>query len=294
MQTIDQTEEYLVNVATHPTCTCRELQEMVWPCEHIMAWDDKEGRDFTKHFHDCWKFSSLRKLYAPRLPCFLINDLEPQNNCFPPQEAVTKGRHRLVCIESGNRGIKNQQLAEDEFVDDAGNLFLRYPIQDDQHRASGMPTIQDTRRRRAGGIRQVVDAGPPSWPRRGRNGGKTRCSNCGNLGHNIRTCPKDVDEGIAGEDLPDMNAQDVIEAQPSERLHMSSQLINLATPTQMSTPLPNGIPVYSQSSEDDDGEGLQSGVGTTETRNCSLTDWRDEVELNHWVNFINTSSVHSD
>lgn len=50
VQTIDQRHEYLVDVTRTPRCTCYELQEMIWPCQHIMVWDDRDGKDFMQHF----------------------------------------------------------------------------------------------------------------------------------------------------------------------------------------------------------------------------------------------------
>lgn len=50
MQTSNHVEEYLVDQTSIPTCTCKILQEMVWPCKHMVAWD---ANNFTWHFHDC-------------------------------------------------------------------------------------------------------------------------------------------------------------------------------------------------------------------------------------------------
>lgn len=74
VQTMDHRHEFLVRLEPKAACSCFELQDMIWPCEHIMAWDDREGRDYTQHFHLCWRWASMRKLYEPKIPCFLSND----------------------------------------------------------------------------------------------------------------------------------------------------------------------------------------------------------------------------
>ncbi|CAM6114845.1 unnamed protein product [Calypogeia fissa] len=136
VQTQDMQEEYLVTLNPTPTCSCWELQEMCWPCQHIMAWDDHQGRDYTHHFHICWKIESLQAMYQGRLPPFLSEDLDMSLTCMPPPIAVKKGRHRIVCIPSGGGSVQNQQVGEDEFVDADGHLYRRYPIEDN-------PSLQD-------------------------------------------------------------------------------------------------------------------------------------------------------
>lgn len=46
-------------------------------------------------------------------------------------------------MQSGRRprATAQQPLAEDEFEDEAGNLFLRYPIVDDPSLAKLVPTL---------------------------------------------------------------------------------------------------------------------------------------------------------
>lgn len=58
IQTSDQQREYLVHL-NPPSCSYFEFQDMIWPCEHVMAWDNRDGRDYTSHFHPCWRVSSV-------------------------------------------------------------------------------------------------------------------------------------------------------------------------------------------------------------------------------------------
>lgn len=103
-----------------------------------MAWDDRDGLDSMRHFHSCWRIVTLRKLYKPRLPCFLSNDLDSTDNCFPPTVAVKKGQHRVVRMERSAHGRKTSNLVEDEYVNEKGNLFQRYPIEDNTLLATPM------------------------------------------------------------------------------------------------------------------------------------------------------------
>ncbi|CAM6097173.1 unnamed protein product [Calypogeia fissa] len=179
--TTDGSHMHLVTMGNEFECTCRELQEMQWPCEHMMAWDDHSGRDFTIHFHPCWKVNSICHAYSHTIPCFLDNDLELSEFCCPPKIAVKKGRHRVVRIESGGKRRKNSDLGEDETLDASGHLLVRYPIADDPHQmeplGSGSSRRQDPRQK---------------WGRKRPAGGKignsVRCSKCGQVGHNRRTC----------------------------------------------------------------------------------------------------------
>lgn len=84
-----------MDVSEKPRCMCFELHEMMWPCQHIMAWDDRDGKDFMRHFVPCWLTLSLIKLYESKFPIFLSNNLELIDACFPP-EVVKKGRHQVV------------------------------------------------------------------------------------------------------------------------------------------------------------------------------------------------------
>lgn len=93
VHTMDHRYKYLVRLEPKVACSCFELQDMIWPYKHIMVWDDREGRDYGHHFHSCWRWASMRKLYEPKFSCFLSNDLEISENYFPPKPTVRKGRH---------------------------------------------------------------------------------------------------------------------------------------------------------------------------------------------------------
>ncbi|CAM6121408.1 unnamed protein product [Calypogeia fissa] len=134
VQTTDGSQMHLVTMDTYPTCTCRELDEMLWPCEHIMAWDDQYGRDYIAHFHYCWTVFRLRKLYGRTIPYFLENNLDFSSACCPPPVVVTTGRHRVVCIPSGGGHRRLADLGEDEVVDSGGHLLLHYLVDDDSNR----------------------------------------------------------------------------------------------------------------------------------------------------------------
>lgn len=112
MQTTDGSHMHLVTMGDKFTCTCQELQEMQWPCEHMMAWDDQGGRDWTIHFHRCWKVSFVQACYEQTIPCFLDNDLDFSPLCCPPNIAVSGGRHRVVRMESGAKHKRATDLGE--------------------------------------------------------------------------------------------------------------------------------------------------------------------------------------
>lgn len=82
VQTMDQPHEFLVHLEPKAACSCFKLQDMIWPCQHVMAWDDQDSKDYGRHFHQCWRWVSVRKLYEPLAPFFLSNDLQPQGMCF--------------------------------------------------------------------------------------------------------------------------------------------------------------------------------------------------------------------
>lgn len=86
------------------------------------------------------------KLYEPRMHVFLSNDLEATTTCFPPKVAAKKGRHHVVRMQSGTRPRQRQPLIEGEYEDAQGNLFHRYPLQDDPERAKPMPTLETLQR----------------------------------------------------------------------------------------------------------------------------------------------------
>jgi hypothetical protein len=162
------------------TCTCFELQEMVWPCKHVMMWDNLEGKDFTKHFHKCWRSSSLRTLYVVPIPSFLCNNLSLSDSCHPPAIAVRKGRHRVVRIKgSARRSRQEEGIVRDEM----GYLCRIYPIDDDPAKLDPMPLPSSV----------FADLNLPRKEKRtkrnqGPNTGKTKCSKCQGTGHNLRTC----------------------------------------------------------------------------------------------------------
>jgi hypothetical protein len=113
---------------------------MLWPCEHVMAWDDRDGWDFNKHFHRCWKTTSLCSLYGPTVQVLMSLHLDAVEGCYPPAPAVKRGRHRYVRIESG-KGLRKAtpDLGLDEFYRPGGQLFVRYPIQDDTELQQPVP-----------------------------------------------------------------------------------------------------------------------------------------------------------
>lgn len=173
-----------------------------------MAWDNRDGWDYTSHFHACWRISSLRKLYEGTLPCFLSNDLEPIPDFSPAEVAVKRGRHRVVRLRSGQRSSRLRELAEDEFEDEEGNLFCRYPIHDNLELAAPLPYFGIARDRQEGGNGPTVQG--RTRRRRGPNSGRTKCGQCGRVGHNKRTCPEQQaqppssvgDGGIGGSRRP--------------------------------------------------------------------------------------------
>lgn len=162
-----------------------------------MAWDDRDGRDFTAPFHPCWLTKLLVKLYEPHMPMFLSNDLEAVDTCFPPEPAVKKGRHRVVCMQSGqwSTRARQQPLAEDDYEDAQGNLFKRYLLQDDLalvEPVPRLPTLGTSHERHPGDVRRSRRRGRP----RGGNGtSRGKCSKCKRTSHNHRTCIYEVGQG---------------------------------------------------------------------------------------------------
>jgi hypothetical protein len=177
---MQQTEQYLVSrKLPRCTCSCFELQEMGWPCEHVMMWDNLEGRNFMKHFHKCWLSNSVKALYAKPIPSFVCNDLPMRDSCCPPAIAVKKGRHRVVRMQKKAHRSKPQ---EGEVRDEMGYLCRLYPIEDDPAKLDPMP-----------GPSSVAVGNMPEKKRhakrnQGPNVGKTKCKKCHGVGHNIRTC----------------------------------------------------------------------------------------------------------
>lgn len=300
IQSVDQSKQYIVDLTTTPTCTCTELQEMRWPCPHVMAWDDQQGRDPDRHFHTCWRPSSLRALYTDRLPCFLSNDLQGSTSCWPPRAAVKKGRHRVVRIPSGGAPSRGRLVGEDEFLDDAGHLFARYPIDDDPDFRNVVPLEEAV-------ARMVGRA-------RGRNNkkrtGTTKCSVCRGVGHNKRTCP---DTRRAGPNTNTHNAMEQPEPEviPEEPMsiqepevrvehEMYQQSIRNATPSAPPADLSQvPIPDYSESSDDDPEDGAEIYEGQIcDSQDPQASEWMahgfmdfagvDPVE--HWLEVASTAN----
>lgn len=88
---MDHCHEFLVHLEPKAPYSFFELQDIIWPCEHIMAWDDREGRDYTKHFHPCWRWVIMQKLYKLKIPYFLANDLVAIYECFLLEAIVKEG-----------------------------------------------------------------------------------------------------------------------------------------------------------------------------------------------------------
>lgn len=125
-----------------------------------MAWNDRDGHDFTVHFHPCWLTKSLVKLYEPHMLFFLSNDLEAIDICFPLEAAMKKGRHRVICMQSGQQSTRarEQPLVEDEYEDAQGNLFRNYPLQDDPTLVKPMvqlPTLGSSEERQPSGVARL-------------------------------------------------------------------------------------------------------------------------------------------
>lgn len=265
--TTDGRDEYLVKLGQSPSCTCVELQEMQWPCEHIMAWDDKIGKDFTRHFQPCWKVASICNLYRPRVPVFLSNDLEPQSTSFPPEAAVKKGRHRVVRIPSGGRSIRPHDLGADEYLDAEGNLFRQYPIDDDPNIVGPLASADATRRSQRG-TRQ-------RRPR--RSGGRScNCSVCGQAGHNKRTCHKKLtptyNTTIPSESLVNNSIQESHEnAHEMSSGEETSQYVTSLVPASTNIADRGGLPIYPQSDSSDHSSDLSPDMSIRQERQPNWT-----------------------
>ncbi|CAM6105441.1 unnamed protein product [Calypogeia fissa] len=280
VQTTDGGQMHLVTIGEDWSCTCRELQEMQWPCEHMMAFDDQSGRDFTQHFNPCWKVSSLRRCYEKTIPCFLDNDLDCSDWCCPPEIAVKKGRHRVVRIKSGGGQRKPTDLGEDIVVDSTGDLLVTYPIDDD-------PRMLEPLGRSSSRKRESKETKQRKRKPEGSTGNSVRCGKCGQVGHNKRTCKSDVaniaqgsqiqqsrSSGFGtkkhlGEDVYDREAPDVTPKEPEDAYY------------------PNREEVYDTEPDDDEREAqlLSWQLGTTqepsgpETMAYGLANFQLYVEL---------------
>lgn len=187
VHTMDHHHEYLVRLDPKPACNCFELQDMILPCEHIMAWDDHEGRDYGVHFHPCWRYESMRRLYEPKFSCFLTSDLQSSANFFPPKAIVKKGQQRIVRMQSGMRFTHTREPTKDEYLDSDGNLFRVYAIEDEAHLVTPMtpPAIVG----RAPNSNTSIEGNGRGKRRTCPNSRRRKCSTCGIMGHNVRTCP---------------------------------------------------------------------------------------------------------
>lgn len=89
-------------------------------------------------------------------------------------------------MESGSKSRVARPLVEDEYEDEFGNLFRKYPIQDDPNQVEPMPTVEIL------GLSDMHCLGEGRGPRRRRRpqiGAQIgRCGNFGVRGHNHRTC----------------------------------------------------------------------------------------------------------
>lgn len=68
-------------------------------------------------------WANMRKLYELKVPCFLANDLELSEACFPPKAVVRKGKQRVVRMQRGQRVTRPREPIKDEYFDEEGNLF---------------------------------------------------------------------------------------------------------------------------------------------------------------------------
>lgn len=168
--------------------------QLFWAIGHDMAMQayhglgEREGRDYTTHFHPCWRWANMQKLYEPKLPCFLANDLEGRDNCILPKATLKKGRHRVVQMQSGMRIVGNQDATKDEYLDGDGNLFRVYAIEDEPHLVA--PMIPPALAGQSHNSSREAEAQGRGRRRTGGSGGSRKCSSYGQPGHNVRTCPQ--------------------------------------------------------------------------------------------------------
>lgn len=205
MQTTTGIDEYLVSLVSRALCTCFELQEMCWPCEHVMAWDDQEGRSFHRHFHRCWRVSSWKALYTSIIPSFICNDIPVSTACWPPAIAIKQGRHHMVRIQSGSTVGRPRFVGEDVVRDSLGNLFLRYPLDDNPNNVDAMPNKETVV------AREEAHSGSRRKRKPGLNAGKCTCSKCGKVRHNRRTC-----KGMSPSQPVDIPSQGTGPRQPAD------------------------------------------------------------------------------
>jgi hypothetical protein len=158
-----------------------------------MMWDNLEGIDFMKHFHKCWRSSSLKALYAAPIPSFLCNDLPMRDSCLPPAVAVKKGRHRVVRMQSKAHHLRPEEGA---VRDEMGYLCRLYPIEDDLAKVDPMPSPASAGKVTRG---DLPVKGKYTQRNQGPNTGKTKCRKCHGVGHNIRTCKETFSDDMPEE-----------------------------------------------------------------------------------------------
>lgn len=176
----------------------------------------------------------------------------------------------MVRIQSGTRSIRNADQAEDEFFDKEGNLFRRYPIEDDPHLVGGL-TTNPNRRRQAQARDEAIGQGPSRRAgivRRPRpNRGKTKCSKCGRLGHNKRTCN-------AGSENEATDLESKVE--PAEE----SQLLTIGAP-------PAGAPSSSDSEESNEEENEPvDSIEVSEPEDLPAA-WDLERDMQYYIDIAN-------
>lgn len=91
-------------------------------------------------------------------------------------------------MQSGMQFTRPIEPSEDEYIDEEGNLVHLYAIEDEPHLMTPMVAVE-------------VVGRTPNRRREGQGEGRGRrrptlrpdtqkCSKCGQVGHNVRTCPR--------------------------------------------------------------------------------------------------------
>lgn len=88
-------------------------------------------------------------------------------------------------MQSDMRFNKVIEATEDEYLDEDGNLICRYDIEDDTYLATPLSQVQIVGRTGSDGRGSQAQS---TRRRRPANSGRC-CSNCSQVGHNVRTCP---------------------------------------------------------------------------------------------------------
>lgn len=107
---------------------------------------------------------------------------------FHLKQPWKKGHHQVVWMQSGMQFTRPAQPSEDEYIDKEGNLMWQYDIEDKAHLVMPMVAVQVVGRTQST-CREGQHEGrgtrrPPAWL------GTRKCSKCGLVGHNVRTCPQ--------------------------------------------------------------------------------------------------------